>query len=215
MLLLRLSYVSLTLTLSLGEGSAGSADPLPPVWPNAFSINFTESTLGGGDTNGTWIYDFANLRQRLDRDTGKFDRFCGSVDNADSPCTHLVRDGIRYLIWPVLKKCCGCCTDADGCGIVKPTWMIDSNGTYSGNAPLKTPVWSGNADSWEITGNQPNYWFTVAGTDTPVGFAQVPIDYQYFIPASYETDQSFPDSLFTLPKYCEPKCTGINTCTLV
>lgn len=210
----RLAALSL-LIFCHSDVSARLHAPSPPIWPNSFSINFTESTLGAGDTNGTWLYDYTNLRQRLDRATGKFDRFCGSVDNRDAPCSHLVTDGIRYLIWPTLQKCCGCCTDADGCGIVKPTWMIDSKGTFSGTAPLQTPVWSGEADSWEITGNQPNYWFVISGQDTPVGFAQVPDDYQYFIPSSYLPDATFSDSLFSLPSYCEPKCTGINTCTLV
>ena len=132
--------------------------------------------------SGTWYYDYTNGRQRLDRASGKNDRYCGSVDSADSPCQHLVVAGERYLVWPELPtpKCCGCCNSTQGCGIVKPTWMVDSNGTFSGTAPFSGPDWSGSADSWEINGLQPNLWVTEHGTQTPVGFIQIPDDYQWF-----------------------------------
>ena len=42
---------------------------------------------------------------------------------SDTPCTHLVNNGIRYLIYPDLQICCNCCSDTDGYGILKPTWM--------------------------------------------------------------------------------------------
>ena len=123
-------------------------------------------------------------------------------------------EGVRWLVWPTQAKCCSCCTSAQGCGIVKPTWMRDSNGTWAGTAPYNSPVWAGSADSWEITGGQPNYWFVEAGTSDPVGFAQVPDDYQYLDPTTYVVGAQ-PDSLFALPSYCTAKCSGINTCTLV
>jgi hypothetical protein len=193
----------------------------PPVWPAAVSGNFSETTsdvIASYNTTGAWYYDYgaagAQPRQRIDRATGKYDRFCGSVDSVDAPCSHLVRDGVRYLVWPTLSKCCGCCTAAQGCGVVRPTWMRDSNGTWQGTAPFKSSLWSGSADSWEITGAQPNYWFTISGGDVPVGFAQVPDDYQYFQPSTWAPGPQ-DDALFALPSYCTPKCSGINTCTLV
>ena len=153
----------------------------PPVWASAWSVNFSETTsivVASYNTTGAWFYDFTNARERLDRATGKYDRYCGSVDGVDAPCSHLVSGGLRYLVWPTQSKCCGCCNSTQGCGIVTPTWMRDSNGTWAGTAPFSGPVWSGSADSWEITGLQPNYWFSEAGKDTPpVGFAQVPDDY--------------------------------------
>ncbi len=36
-----------------------------------------------------------------------------------------------YLYWPADNYCCSCCTAANGCGIVKPTWMVDAAGTLS------------------------------------------------------------------------------------
>lgn len=80
---------------------------------------------------------------------------------------------MRYLIWPRLSFCCACCTAAAGCGIVTPTWMRDSNGTFVGTSNLTTPAWTGLADQWEITGLQPNVWATEAGTTIPVYFGQV------------------------------------------
>jgi hypothetical protein len=132
--------------------------------------------------SGTWYYDYTNGVQRIDRASGKNDRYCGSVDSADSPCQHLVVAGERYLVWPQLAtpKCCGCCNSTQGCGIVKPTWMVDANGTWSGTAPFSGPDWQGSADSWEINGLQPNLWVTEHGTQTPVGFIQIPDDYQWF-----------------------------------
>ena len=188
----------------------------PPVWPAAWAISFSEETFGPTtNTSGTWYYDFSAGVQRIDRGSGKNDRYCGSVDPADAPCSHLVVAGERYLVWPTLKKCCGCCNSTAGCGIVKPTWMVDANGTFSGTAPFTdSPYFSGVADSWQINGLQPNFWFTETGTDTPVGFAQVPDDYQWFNPASYVVGPQDP-SLFTIPSFCTPTCPGINICTLI
>ena len=162
---------------------------------------------------GSWYYDYSNPkspRQRIDRATGTGDRYCSTVVKEDAPCSHVVVSEERYLIWPTLSKCCGCCNATVGCGVVKPTWMRDAGGTWADTAPFTGPVWSGSADSWEINGLQPNYWFTEAGTDTPVGFAQVPTDYQYFDPKSYVVGPQ-PDALFELPSYCTPSC-GAGIC---
>ena len=212
-----LPLLPLLLAAALAPAARAQRRP-PPVWPPAFSVNFSETTsdiIASYNTTGAWFYDFANSRQRIDRASGKYDRFCGSVDSVDAPCSHLVTAaGVRYLVWPTLAKCCGCCTAAQGCGVVRPTWMRDANGTWQGTAPFSSPVWRGSADSWEITGAQPNYWFVQAGLDTPVGFAQVPDDYQYFDPATYAVGPQ-DDALFALPGYCTPTCSGINVCTLI
>ena len=211
------SSLFLVLLLAFLVVPSSAASPLPPIWPNAWSMNFSETTsdiISTYNFTGAWYYDYTNARQRIDRSTGKYDRYCGSVDSVDAPCSHLVVKGIRYLVWPTLQFCCGCCNSTQGCGIVKPTWMRDSNGTFSGTAPLTTPVWTGIADSWEITGLQPNYWFTETGTATPVGFAQVPDDYQYFDPTTYVVAEPSAD-LFAIPSYCTDTCSGTNICTLL
>lgn len=203
--------------LALAAACVGvTAQPPPPIWPSAFSVNFSETTwlIESYNFTGAWYYDFTNGRQRIDRSTGAHDRYCGTVVTESAPCSHLVVNEVRYLVWPTLKKCCGCCNATAGCGIVKPTWMRDAGGSFSGTAPFDGPVWSGSADSWEISGSQPNYWFNEAGTQTPVGFAQVPLDYQYFDPATWAPGPQ-DDSLFVLPDYCTDTCPGINICTIL
>lgn len=144
---------------------AAAQERPPPVFPPAWSITFAETTsiiIASYNTTGTWYYDYSDAsapRQRIDRANGKNDRYCGTVVTEDAPCSHVVVKSERYLVWPTLSKCCGCCNATVGCGVVRPTWMRDANGTWAGTAPFNgAPVWSGSADSWEITGLQPNYW---------------------------------------------------------
>jgi hypothetical protein len=145
------------------------------VFPPAWSVNFTETTsiiIASYNTTGAWYYDYSNSnapRQRIDRANGAHDRYCGTVVTQDAPCSHVVVGGERYLVWPTLAKCCGCCNATAGCGVVRPTWMRDSNGTWAGTAPFNSPVYSGNADAWEITGLQPNYWCVRGGAQSGGG----------------------------------------------
>jgi hypothetical protein len=51
-------------------------------------------------------------------------RYCMSIHpRSDTPCTHLVVSGQRYLIFPELGECCKCCSSAGGCGILDPNWL--------------------------------------------------------------------------------------------
>jgi hypothetical protein len=117
-------------------------------------------------------YDYTNVRERIDRATGKYDRYCGTVKTDDSPCTHLVLDGMRYLWWPQLSFCCKCCNSAAGCGVVVPNWMQLVNATYQGSMTVNTPNYNGNADEWLAMGLQSNYWYQTADAQ-PVELAQV------------------------------------------
>lgn len=205
------------LVAALARAPGASAQrPDPPVWPPAFSVAFNETTwlFQSYNFSGVWYYDYANGRQRIDRSTGAHDRYCGTIVTAeDAPCSHLVVDAVRYLVWPTLSKCCGCCNATAGCGVVKPTWMRDAGGSFAGTEPFSGPAWSGEADSWEVSGAQPNYWFQIAGTSTPVALLQIPDDYQYFQPETYAVGPQ-PDALFALPSYCEPTCGGAGICSI-
>ena len=58
---------------------------------------------------GTFYYDFTNLRYRIDRDNGRYDRYCGfngirAFQN--TPCSQLVIDGQRWIIYPEKQDCC-------------------------------------------------------------------------------------------------------------
>ena len=90
-----------------------SAQPSDPVWPNTFQMTFNETLtyplLGSHYTAGTYYYDFPNKRYRIDRANGRYDRYCGFNGVRafqDTPCTQLVIDGMRWMIYPEKKECC-------------------------------------------------------------------------------------------------------------
>lgn len=66
-------------------------------------------------------YDEAKGFSRLDRTNGRYNPFC-SAAGGSSPCSQLVRDGKRYIVYPLIKLCCFCCDSAHGCGILKKEW---------------------------------------------------------------------------------------------
>lgn len=195
--------------------NVGAAPAFPPAWPAAFNISFNEVTNNGqGNTtlNGTWYYDYSNGLARMDRSNGNFDRFCRSTQygGAQSQCTHLNVPGYRYLIWPHVGsgECCMCCTDSFGCGVTKPNWVQLVNGTYIGKATFDTPSYAGQADSWEATGLQTNYYYQTdtawgqTGVPAPVALVQGSDDYQFFEPSTFSVGPQ-PSGLFDLPAYCD------------
>lgn len=63
-------------------------------------------------------------------------RYCLTVHPLkDTPCTHLVVGGVRYLIFPELDECCQCCTAAQGCGVLSPSWLQGAE--YGGQVTLR------------------------------------------------------------------------------
>jgi hypothetical protein len=107
-----------------------------------------------------------------------------------------------------------CCTDAQGCGVVTPDWMVNVNATFIGTTNVAQPGYTGPANEWQANGVQPNYWLqTPDARAAPVGLFQVPDDYQFFNPASYEVGAQ-PDDLFTVPSYCLPNCPPVSICTV-
>ena len=89
----------------------------------------------------------------------------------DTPCSHYVTGGVRYLAWPALGDCCSCCTDAQGCGIVKPNWISADNGTYVGQKKVDTQYYSDVVDEWlafgvQVRTSSPGLW-TAARACTP------------------------------------------------
>lgn len=200
--------------------AAATASPAPlppPTWPPTFNVSFTEVTsdvLQNTTFTGAMYYDFPGRLFRIDRSSGKTDRYCGSVKSEDTPCTHLVSAGERYLVFPDLSYCCKCCNDAQGCGIVSPDWMVQSNGTYLGRAPLTTPVWSGVADSWDVEGLQPNVWAQDKAA-APVQLAMEPNDYFFYDPSTWVPNAPQPATLFAVPSYCTGQCPLLSTCSFV
>ena len=123
--------------LRLAYQKSQDGNPAYPVWPVMFQQSFKENLyypiLGTHQTNGTYFYDFANRRYRIDRVNGRYDRYCGfngAKAFTDTPCTQLVVNGMRWLIYPAKQECCQCCTSEQGCGVLFPTWM--NNATFVG-----------------------------------------------------------------------------------
>lgn len=189
-----------------------------PRWPDVFKQTFNETFKypGGKEhyTQGTFYYNWVNKTYRVDRDNGRYDRYCGFNGFKmwkDTPCSHYVANGDRYLFYPELNECCYCCSAEHGCGILKPDWM--SGATFYGEE-FHTGVKS---YKWDQKGLQHNYYFeTIATKNTDrvmLGIYQEPNDYQDF-----HLDRSTPVSTeFSLPSICKKsnKCSLISTCTTV
>jgi hypothetical protein len=189
-----------------------------PRWPDLFKQSFNETFKypGGKEhyTTGTFYYNWEDRTYRVDRDNGRYDRYCGfngMKQWKDTPCTQYVAGGDRFLFYPKLNECCYCCSAEHGCGILKPDWMTGASfiGIEDHNGV--------NSYKWDQKGLQHNYYFeTVSEKSTDrvmLGIYQEPNDYQDF-----HLDRSIPNkSDFTLPSQCKKstKCSLISTCTAV
>lgn len=197
--------------LLLGVTYVLSQTPAAPLWADQWQANFTEQMtdgiLGKGNTTGMYYYDYTNKTYRMDRENGKLDRYCGSVKiGKNTPCTHFVVNDMRYLYYPELAYCCACCTSADGCGIIAPTWL--QNATYVGNATIDGVA----AVEWSIKGLQENYYYETTD-NVPYAINMVPNDYIQYIPSTYQN--SVPDlSVFNLPEACNSatSCSKLSVC---
>ncbi|CAF3142103.1 unnamed protein product [Rotaria socialis] len=192
-----------------------AADPAIPIWPVAFQETFTETStlpIVGTGTNiqGTYYYDFDQKAVRIDRSTGKYDRYCSSVKLLqDVPCTHLVVNGLRYLVFPSLKSCCMCCTSESGCGVLSPNWL--SNATFVGYNTTSTEKYQ----VWNKKGLQNNFYWQVDSTQVPYIIDQEPNDLMVYDVTSFKKGAIDP-SVFALPSYCskDQKCPFLSVCTV-
>lgn len=189
--------------------------PADPVWPMQFAQTFNETTkiLTTNTMTGTMYYDAANNRERVDRDNGRWDRYCGLnglKTFQNTPCTQYVVNGDRYIHYPEKNECCYCCSSEHGCGIVKNTWL--TNATFLGVVEHNGVQ----AYKWDQKGLQHNYYFeTIANSPADrvmVGLYQEPNDLQDF-PANRTLQVS--EDLFTLPSICKKSnsCSVFSTCT--
>lgn len=103
----------------------------PPVWPDSFEVAFDETFVldtGSQHVNGIYYYDAAHNRSRADRFNGKYSKFCAALaENVTTPCTNLVVNGSRWVIFPQKSMCCKCCDAAHGCGILQKNWLNGSS----------------------------------------------------------------------------------------
>ncbi|XP_066919269.1 uncharacterized protein [Clytia hemisphaerica] len=189
--------------------AAQPSDPTP--WPAQFTQTFKETfyypVIGTHTTTGTYYYDFKNLRYRIDRANGRYDRYCGfngvrAFQN--TPCSQLVIKGQRWLIYPEKKDCCMCCTAAQGCGILKPDWTKGALFVNSDNGMYK----------WNQKGLQDNFYIERQSDRRMVRINQVPNDIQDYDPDSFKP--TVDPKVFELPSYCQQKaCSYASTCRAV
>ncbi len=150
---------------------------------------------------------------RIDRDNGEYDRYCGSVWKLrNTPCTQLVRNGLRFLIAPSRRECCMCCTAAQGCGILSRNWL--RNATFEGTFDYRGTI----VYKWNKKGLQNNYYGATADDAlVPVFIDMQPNDYFDYHVDSYKERIEGGASVFDLPNYCDPskKCPLISICSLL
>jgi hypothetical protein len=59
---------------------SAKTDPLPPVWPEAFSQAYNIIYhFGGLNTTGKWWYDWTKQAMRVDSADGRYELLCSSV----------------------------------------------------------------------------------------------------------------------------------------
>jgi len=209
---MKLSVV-FALLFCLFAAQSTSAQSAPPLWPAVWSQAFFETSgfLSQINTTGYFYYDSTNQAARTDRANGGGDRYCGSVHPfTTTPCTHYVWQGRRYLHFPKLNSCCMCCTNANGCGIVKRDWLV--NGTSAGTSVINGTK----AVGWEMSGVQKNYWWQTVDTGVPLLLDQQPNDQQYFDPQTFSTRPIGSDVLKP-PSICDPSqtCPFYSVCNFV
>jgi hypothetical protein len=127
-----------------------------------FQQDFVESysTTQYHDVGKMW-YDSERVMSRLDRSNGKYDPFCNTITNATTPCTQLVREGKRWIFFPLIRLCCECCDAAHGCGILKRDWLSTAN--YIGKEELSGQIF----DRWTEPVTVTDYWATTDEKQIP------------------------------------------------
>jgi hypothetical protein len=195
------------------------AHPQYPRFPDTFTQTFTETFsypfLGDHSTNGTYYYDWATQRFRLDRQNGRFDRYCGinglkMLQN--TPCSHIVVNGDRYLYYPELNECCYCCSAEHGCGMLKPAWMEGAE--YLGIEEFKVQK----AHKWDKPGLQHNIVYESLEEEpidrTLMAIYQAPTDMMEF---KNDRKMRVDYDMLELPSICQKNksCNIVSVCTAI
>lgn len=191
-----------------GRVAPAPVEPLPPSWPEQFSADFeevTSLTLFSSTTTGRYFYDASQNRTRVERSNGIGDRYCGSaLPFRSTPCTHLVIEGERFLVFPEKKYCCKCCSEAAGCGVVSRDWLALA--TYEG----QDMIYGYKCNKWNKKGILQNTYYWQALDGTPMRIYLEYMNQMTFKHDTYSADLPVDEQLFALPEDmdCSPSCYG-------
>lgn len=184
-----------------------AASPSPPKMPTSFVATFTNPLGALQPYTGTWYYDWARQRQRVD---GGNQESCNRVQKSGQYCTTYLTSNAFYVVFPFTKQWSGgerdvCClvsfhsdsntnsVKSSAPGLLYPDWLAKDNATYVGQEKVGPRV----CDVWLAMGSDHNYWlqdrsgFPCRIDDggfnwTFSSFQAVPID----------------DSITAIPSYC-------------
>jgi hypothetical protein len=215
-------FITLTMALNLQQdGTEPSAlseqdAPVATTWVDQWESSFTEAVyfpiFGTDHITGNWSYDFTNRLFAISRSNGKLDRYCGTIyKGRKTPCTQIIREGKRYVIFPEKKFCCMCCTAASGCGIIKPDWF--TSGSFNGEKTVDGT----NTNEYIVKGLQSNYYNESKDAQTPARIFQDPLSDMVFSVENYSVGIK-DSSVFDLPtEYgsCERSCGTFSVCRWV
>ena len=179
-----------------------SQTPASPVWPNEFWQPFNETmkyTLFNHYTSGEYYYNWNIKAYRVDRANGRYDRYCGLLgpyEFENTPCSHIVNNGNRFLYYKEKNHCCFCCNADHGCGMLFPGWM--TNATY-----IDQEIHDGVMTyKWNKKGVQDNFFYETVNpvpvNRVTVAIYQVPDDDMNFGPRS----PTVPPGTLDLPSIC-------------
>lgn len=180
--------------------------PFSPMWANVFWQNFTETTeypgIGVHVTQGSYYYNYYTPASRVDRDSGRYNAFCGlsgPYSAIDTPCSELVVGGNRYVYYSQLNQCCFCCNAEQGCDVLLPWWLdnavfIDKE-FHNGYSTYKWETLSGSGG--------PLFYYETADTFA-VNRAIISIyeEPNKFMDFSGTKFNYVPDNIFNLPSIC-------------
>ena len=130
---------------------------------------------------------------------------CGSVKGQEgTECTQLAVGGQRYLVYQ--DACCRCCSWANGCGPIVPSWT--ENATYAGQKQVNGQT----CDSYLIQGFQSNHLLQRANDTQLCELANADWDFFVFKPWSYKS--TVDPAIFELPKGhdCSAWCGNVGDC---
>ena len=140
----------------------------------------------------------------MDRSEGQWDLIC----RGDStPCHQYISNGNRFVHYPARDQCCYCCSEADGCGMLKPNWL--ANATFIG-----TTTFNGSpAYEWDQKGGSDNFYYEFPFGDPsyryPLGIKEPAETFTF---TSYES--TVDNSMLKLPSTCDIShtCSWLNMC---